>query len=129
MFVPPPPAQLFPRALVDAWRHRASEYRRTGAADNATAWECAAQELEDSLRRESEQPLSIKQAAREGHYSEEQLRRILREHPHLNAGRPGKPLILRRDAPRKPQKVVHSRAPRYDVVADAQSLMSRQESR
>jgi hypothetical protein len=68
----------------------------------------------------------VQDAAKLGGYCDEQIRRILRQQPHLNVGRPGKPAILRRNVPRKAVRLVRRTDSVYDPAADAQSLMSRQ---
>jgi hypothetical protein len=92
----------------------------------AAARERCATELEAVLHTHDSQALSMDTAADESGYSAEHLRRLLRDTPALNAGRAGKPLIHRRDLPRKAIKVVRSGPMMYDVTADAQSLVSRQ---
>jgi hypothetical protein len=93
----------------------------------AAARERCASELELCLHNIDSQALSVEQAAQESGYNADYLRRWLRDNPALNAGRLGKPLILRRDLPRKATKsLVGNRPVMYDAVADARSLMSRQ---
>jgi hypothetical protein len=101
--------------------------RAEGCSEVASARERCASELETSLHKHDNEALSVSQAASESGYSAEYLRRLLRDTPALNAGRAGKPLILRRDLPRKPAAaLVHTGPKPYDVSADAQSLVSRQ---
>lgn len=116
-----------PAALIVEWRELAELLRAEGCPEVAAARERCATELEAALRKDDSEASSIKHAASECGYSVEYLRRVLRDRPALNAGRPGKPLILRRDLPRKTAAtLVRSRPEPYDVRADAQSLVSRQ---
>jgi hypothetical protein len=113
--------------LSPQWRARAAEFRRCGAGESvARAWECAAEELDEAVRRDSDQVLSVRDAAHEAGYSEEHIRRTLRQNPELNCGRRGKPAIRRANLPRKATAVARGKAAAYDPAADARSLMSRQ---
>jgi hypothetical protein len=114
-------------ALPSFWRQVAEELRFWGGNDGpARALERTADQLEASLRREGDAPLSCSQAAQQSGYSEEHIRRMLRQQPELNCGRRGKPAIRRRDLPLKAGRLA-DKAPRsYDATADARSLMSRQ---
>lgn len=116
-----------PTALVVEWRELAEILRAEGCIDVAAARERCATELETALHKQDAETLSVPQAAIESGYNEDYLRRLLRNTPALNAGRPGKPLIMRRDLPRKaPPTLVGKRLRKYDLNADAQSLMSQQ---
>src|ERR1700682_5232862 len=114
-------------ALIVQWRELAEMLRAEGCPEVAAARERCASELETSLHKCDNEALSVNQAASDSGYSAEYLRRLLRDTPALNAGRAGKPLILRRDLPLKAAgTLVGSRPKPYDVSADAQSLVSRQ---
>ena len=115
-----------PQALIVHWRELAETLNAEGCSEVAAARERCATELENCLRSNDSQALSVKQAARESGYNADYLRRLLREKPELNAGRNGKPLIFRRNLPRKPTTLVGCAAKQYDVAADAQSLVNRQ---
>ena len=116
-----------PAGLIVQWRELAEILRAEGCPEVAAARERCASELETSLHKCDNEALSVNQAASESGYSAEYLRRLLRDTPALNAGRAGKPLILRRDLPRKPAAALVGTGPKpYDVSADAQSLVSRQ---
>jgi AraC-like DNA-binding protein len=113
--------------LIVHWRELAEMLRAEGCSEVAAARERCASELEISLHRHDNEALSVNQAASESGYSPEYLRRLLRDTPALNAGRAGKPLILRRDLPLKAARTLVGSGPKlYDVSADAQSLVSRQ---
>jgi hypothetical protein len=115
-----------PTALIVQWRERAQVLHAEGCSAVAAARERCANELEALLHTIDTEALSIDQAANESGYSAEHLRRILRKTPALNAGRAGKPLILRRNVPRKAKSLVGTSGLMYDPVADARSLLSRQ---
>jgi hypothetical protein len=116
-----------PAALIVQWRELAEMLRAEGCPEVAAARERCASELETSLHKCDNEALSVNQAASESGYSAEYLRRLLRDTPALNAGRAGKPLILRRHLPRKAAGTLVGSGPKpYDVSADAQSLVSRQ---
>ena len=114
-----------PEALVTHWRERAEVLREEGCTDIAAVRERCAVELEDVLHRLQSEKLTIERAAVESGYNPDYLRRFVRENPTLNAGRVGKPLILRKDLPKKAATVVHPRNQSYDVTADARSLVTR----
>ncbi len=116
-----------PADLIVEWRELAEILRAEGCLEVAAARVRCAAELETALHTEGNEALPVAQAASESGYSAEYLRRVLRESPALNAGRRGKPLIRRRDLPRKAAASLVGRGPKaYDVRADAQSLVSRQ---
>jgi hypothetical protein len=113
-------------ALVSRWRELAAQLRRYGADAQACTLENAATELEAAELARDEEPLSIEEAAKASGYSEEHLRRQIRDGVIPNAGRRGKPLVLRRHLPRKPATVIASgTSVAYDPIADARSLSSR----
>lgn len=92
----------------------------------AAARERCANELEAALHTQQNEALAINEAALESGYSAEYLRRLVRSNPGLNAGKKRKPLILRRDLPRRTRSALAGASTvMYSVEADAQSLMSR----
>jgi hypothetical protein len=112
--------------LPQSWRERAAELRRYGADAQACTLEHAAAELEAVEREHEGKLLSIEEAAQESGYSEEHLRRLVREGAVPNAGRRGKPLIRLKDLPRKPPMLTKAGTQiAYDPIADARSLSSR----
>lgn len=99
--------------------------RREGFTEGAHNKERCAAELEEALHSAGDEALSVAQASRESGFGEEHLRRLLRENPQLNCGRKYKPLIRRRDLPRKAKRqLAVPRLVSYNPVADAQSLLS-----
>lgn len=90
------------RELIKGWRSEAETLRRHSADTPATALENAADDLEARLREWRHESLAISEAAEESGYSEEHLRRKIRDGTIPNAGKEGAPRILRTDLPRKP---------------------------
>ena len=91
-----------PHELPVRWRERAADLRRWGAADGAaTAWECAAVELENALRRHGDALLTLTEAANESGYSVDHLGREIAHSKIPNAGRPHAPRVRRSDLPKK----------------------------
>jgi hypothetical protein len=89
--------------LPAVFRRRAADLRRWGAAEGAaTAWECAALELEEALRRNDDEPLTLAQAATESGYSADHLGREIARSKIPNAGRRNAPRVRRGDLPKKP---------------------------
>jgi hypothetical protein len=116
-----------PSALIVQWRELAEILKAEGCSEVAAARERCATELETCLHTLDSQALSVERAAMESGYNADYLRRLLRDKPALNAGRKGKPAILRRDLPRKPtRQLVGSKRRPYDIDADARSPMRRQ---
>ena len=115
-----------PRDLPKLWRQRAADLRQYGAEGQAKTLERAADELDAALRREADDVLTPQQAAEASGYSAEHIRRIIRQQPHLNCGRSGKPAIRRRDLPVRAGALARRASAIYDAIADARSPMSRQ---
>jgi hypothetical protein len=110
--------------LPAAWRARASELRRFADAEGAArAFECAAEELENSLRLADDETLSLREAARISGYSADHLGRLVRNGKIPNVGRTNAPRIRRRDIRRKAASLRVTASVAYDPVADARSLM------
>ena len=93
-------------------RAKAEQLRADAAAEQAArAYERAAELLEAELRGSQDEILDLDRAEEESGYSRMHLRRMLRDRVIPNAGKKGRPLILRRDLPRKPgyQVATHPR--------------------
>lgn len=90
------------RALAQRWEERAKELRSCGAREAAQSHEKTAQELRDTLRTWLDEPLTLREASSEGGYSTDHLGRLIRNGTLPNAGREGKPRILRRHVPLQP---------------------------
>jgi hypothetical protein len=119
-----------PESLPSEWRQRATELRTWAAAESAAcALERAADELEQSLQRRSEETLNLKEAAGVSGYTADHLSRLIRGGKLNNAGRPRAPRIRRSDIPQKPSRVAPAVTSTYDPIADARSLLSRRGGR
>lgn len=87
--------------LAQAWRSHAAELREWGSDASARAIEHCADDLENALRAESTETLTLQQAASESGYSVDHLSRLVRRGGIPNAGRKHAPAIRRADLPRK----------------------------
>jgi hypothetical protein len=87
--------------LADEFRKKATRLRADGAPQVAEVWELAAAELDRWMEAHDSEPLSLTAASRESGYSSSQLSRLVSEGRIPNAGRPGAPMIARRDLPKK----------------------------
>jgi hypothetical protein len=88
--------------LPHEWRDEAAKLRRRGLEDQALFMESLASELEDEIRTEGDELLTIAQAAAESGYGKDSLRKLVRDGTIPNAGEPYSPHIRRRNLPRKP---------------------------
>ena len=96
------PAQMvLPADLPAEWRTQAERLREYGADAQAKAVDRCANRLEEALGQEGDALLTLPEAAEESGYSSDHLGRLVREDKIPNAGRPGAPLIARRDLPIK----------------------------
>lgn len=105
--------------LANRWRAAASELRRYGGESQAMTLETCAAELEAEERDYLFETLSLEQAALEAGVSYDTMSRRIRNGETPNAGRRGKPLVLRRDilaAPRAPMITEHGEP---DIAAEA----------
>jgi hypothetical protein len=93
-------ATMVVAALLSHWRSRASDLERYAPAA-AQAFRDAADELAEALN-DSEETVSLKEAAILGGYSVDALQRMVASGRIQNFGRKGKPRIRRADAPVKP---------------------------
>jgi hypothetical protein len=90
------------RSLASKWRTEAKRLRQFEAHGQAAACEQLANELEAALAAWDLSPLTITEASEHSGYSEDHLRRLVRQGQVPNAGRRNSPRILHRDLPRKP---------------------------
>ncbi len=88
-------------ALTDHWRKQAATLRAFKAEPQAAVLEKAAAELDDALRTQRDEPLTLPAAALECGYSAEHLGRLIRTGTLDNVGRKGSPRVRRGDLPRK----------------------------
>lgn len=111
--------------LPGHWREHATGLRGFAAEGAATAFESAANELEEALRSSEGEELTVPEAAQVSGYSERRLRELLAEGSLPNAGAKGRPRVRRGDLPWKPAT---NGAAGYDVDADADQLVERMEA-
>ena len=103
-------------ALVARWRSEADTLQLVGAGEAAATTERRAAELEEAIREQQLEELSVRDAAQESGYSEEHLRQMVRDGKLPDSRPPNKrgPITLRRcDLPRKapsPGSVIHELA-------------------
>jgi excisionase family DNA binding protein len=118
--------------LPPRWREEAETLRRRGQEDLACMVESFVEDLVAEIREEDNELLTIAQAAAESGYSEEQLRRKVRDRElrAVRNGDRGHMRIRRRDVPRK---LGHSHcqgdaggsSDGYDVDEDARDIAER----
>lgn len=88
--------------LKARWKARRAEWAAVGAqVDGALVCETILSELE-FVEVEDDILLNLSQAAQYGGYSREYLGRLVKAGKVPNAGKSGRPLIRRKDAPTKP---------------------------
>lgn len=124
-----------PRDLPPEWRGLASLQRALAAEGQARTFERCADELDAALTSVADEELTIAEAAAESGYSEEQLRRLVREEKleaQPRAGPRGHIRIRRRNLPKRPKKRESSPstcASGYDPEEDARSIAQLLEAR
>ena len=116
--------------VVLQWRDEAETLRRRGAAAHATLLESCAEELESALQQHHDELLSIKEAAVESGYSEETLRRKVRngELPaERSNGKKSHVKLRRGDLPTKPirRKGAYAAPTPYNPDEDARDIAQR----
>jgi len=109
-----------PRDLPQTWREKAQRLRSFGCTEAACTLEHCATELEASFKSHANGRLTIADAAKVSGYSEERLRRLVRDGLIPNAGRPNAPRIRRADVPLKPGHRTdgHAIRPELDSTRD-----------
>ena len=119
-------------SLVKRWHAQAELFRRRGQDATAVLIESLADELEGDLGEWEDEHLTIKDAAAESGYSEEHLRRLVREGKLDGERAPGgkSHIRLRRvDLPTKPSKsrkeVAENQTSTYNAEEDARSIAQR----
>lgn len=88
--------------LADRWRDEARSLRTYGAEKIADAAEQHADELDAARAAQELHAVTLEEAEVIGGYSYSHLQRLVKEGTIPNAGREGRPRILRRDVPVKP---------------------------
>ncbi len=89
------------RTLAETWRQESAVLRNRGALPQAEVLEGVASELEQAVREWQLEPLALKAAEAESGYSRSTLERKLTTGEIVNAGKKGRPRVLRRDLPLK----------------------------
>lgn len=116
--------------VVLQWRDEAETLRRRGAAAQAVVLESCAEELGSALQQQHDELLSIKEAAVESGYSEETLRRKVRngELPaERSNGKKSHVKLRRGDLPTKPirRKGAYASPTPYNPEEDARDIAQR----
>lgn len=117
-----------PKDLPQAWCEQAKHLRQLGAEGQACTFEHCAKELDAALKSVADEELTIAEAAAESGYSEEQLRRLVRDEKleaQPRAGPRGHIRIRRRNLPKRPKKRGSSPgtcASGYDPEEDARDI-------
>ncbi len=94
---------MIPSDLVQSWRDEAARARQRYADERlAAVCEAHAAELEIALRDQSDEVLSLKQAADLSGYSVEHLRHLVADGTIPNAGRKHAPRVRRAHVPLRP---------------------------
>src|SRR5690349_4653683 len=115
------------RALVIAhWQARSAEWGRLGiAVDGRKICQEILAQLGQLWAAEDAAEVHLEEAASISGYSEDHLRRLVRE-GKLNAQRRGARLFFRAaDLPRKPCRIANGTASSYDPDADARQVAAR----
>lgn len=89
-------------SISERWRTEAAMLRRRGAAAQAAAMESCGSDLEEEARRFAYEAITLEQAANESGYSYSALQKMVSAGRVSNAGTSHRPLIPRRDLPKKP---------------------------
>lgn len=114
------------KQLAEKWKEDACRLRMLEANGQAAALELAATELEAEIAKSESELLTITQAAATCGYTEEHLRRLVREGelPAERNGTRGKIKVRRGDLPNKPRRDGRpsSDALDYDASEDARSI-------
>jgi hypothetical protein len=92
-----------PSSLLDRWRADATALRRRGATGFAQLLEGCAEELEAWLQGRESEVLGLPEASEESGYSQEHLRRLVREGILPDVATDGPIRVRRGDLPRKPR--------------------------
>ena len=114
--------------LVMTWRQRAAQLDPY-APSAAHALRETARELEEAIRADGSELLTLSEAALISGYSVDHLGRLVRDGRLPNHGRAHKPLLRRADLPRKPSALSSGPENAYDVAADVRSLLGRRGER
>ncbi len=116
--------------LAEEWRTHGEMLARYGDKRGATACDLHARQLAAAWAEWQSETLTIAQVATDSGYSQEHLRRLVREEEIPNAGRPNAPRIRRADVPKKPGRLAVRRDAQlssngYNVDEDARDIAKR----
>lgn len=117
--------------IEQRWSERRDHYARLGVlVDGARIVDDFLLDLQTLRETEAETLLSLAAAAKISGYSTEHLARLVRQGILPNSGRKGRPLIARKDLPRKANSsLARGENSTYSAHADARSLRERQGER
>ena len=87
--------------LAARWRREGASLSRRGLREPAALLASVVEDLDEALRKEAREPLTLQEASALSGYSVEHLGRLVRTEDIPNAGRKGAPRIARRDLPIK----------------------------
>jgi hypothetical protein len=125
---------VFDCSLPESWRKRAGFLREAANANEAaTAYEFAAKELDHWLAEQGDTLLTVRQAAERVARDPETIEKAIRDGRLPQAGKKGAPRVRARDLAARYGAVAltggspvgTARTNRYDVNADARSLLAR----
>ncbi len=92
---------MSPAVLPEAWREKATEFRRFGAEDQAFTLEYCADDLEETWRIWQEEPITLEEAVEESGHTYSSIQKKVASGEIPNIGEPGAPRVRRADLPRK----------------------------
>ena len=87
--------------LVAGWQREATGLRRWGATAQAEVLDRCAADVEQALRDQGAELLSLTEAATASGYTPDHLRHLINDGKITNLGRKGAPRLRRGDLPRK----------------------------
>ena len=108
--------------LIAQWRSEAETLERCGHESTSKLIRRLALEAEEALRDDSEETLTLAEAALESSYSTEHLRKMVASGAIPNAGEKGRPRIRRFDLPSRP---TNGRGHHGSPEDDARAFLSR----
>lgn len=121
--VNPPPNTR--RALIDRWLERREALAKYGAlVDGARLLSECINDVEALFSGDTEEELSLTQAAQYSGYSEDHIGRLIRSGALPNVGRKHRPRVRRADLPRKPSALRESAPPSLFTSSRRQIAMS-----
>jgi hypothetical protein len=95
----PSPTPLM--ALISRWRSASEVLREYGATEQACAVERCTQDALAAMQQSANEALTPAQAAEASGLTPDAITRLVRQEKLTNVGKKGRPLVLRRELPRK----------------------------